>query len=89
MIYTGIMAFIDIISEKEPSEEEVCLNFDEFFNKCTEFGIGEETGKPFWLNLMFMMMSVLIVIFYVPMLMQEYKKLRYGYRSTWDDEFKK
>ncbi len=89
MGYIGIMATLDLIFPEELGEVEYCADFDDLLNYCNEYAMREVGGKPIWLNVMFIAMSIFIIMIYVPMLKTEYKKLRYGYRSTWDDEFKK
>lgn len=87
---TGILAMIDLIYPSEPIEIKVCIDYDEFLNYCNEYEMQVFGGdKPTWLNVMFIAMTIMIVLVNVPRLKTDYKKLRYGYRSTWDDEFRK
>lgn len=74
---------------QEPTETEVCIDFDEVLNYCNESKIEIEEDRPYWMSIAYIFGAIFLIIFYVPILKKEYRELRYGARSTWDDEFKK
>lgn len=89
MMHTGTTATINLVFPEEVKEVEVCIDFDELLNYCNEHEIQTVSGKPVWMNLMFLIFSILITMFYIPILILDYKKIRYGVKSTWDDEYRK
>lgn len=87
---TGILATFDLIFPSDPIEMEVCVDFDELLNSCNEYEMQVFGGdRPTWMNVMFIALTIMIIMVYVPRLKFDYKKLRHGYKSTWDDEFKR
>ena len=78
-----------IFYEEKPTEYQACVDFDEMLNYCNKYETRTTTSRPLWLSVVMIIGGSFVMSIYIPNFITEYRKLRYGLKSTWDDEFRR
>ena len=88
--YTIISNSLNLLFYEEKSTDyQACINFDKMLNYCNEYETRTLTGKPLWVSIVMVAGGSFVMSVYFPNFLIEYRKLRYGLKSTWDDEFRR